>query len=154
MPVNETSRNWLALRKLMGNPHCGEMAGQVWTSFFRAMLRHSASPMTTRSVPGSGWNRRLERGIRTSAYQPCSSREVSASQNVFQLKFGSPVPSLGKTASVRSPAGDVPKTSAVSLSLNGSRSMTHQSLLNAPTSRCSDGDRMPSGSESYARHEK
>ena len=53
----------------------------------------------------SAWNRRLEIGIRISAYQPFSSRAVTPSQKVFQSEFASLMfrASFDRLASMRAP---------------------------------------------------
>ncbi len=103
--------------------------------------------MTTRSS-APVWNRRLESGIRISAYHPSSSRCTATSQNVFQVKLPPAFPSFGHTTSVRIPAGVVPNPRPVSSSLKVSSCSTHQSFERLAASRFRVGAWMRDGSES------
>jgi hypothetical protein len=124
------------------------MAGNVTNSFLRAISRQADIPMMATPLPPRSWKRKLDSGMRSSAYHPWSSRCTAASQNVFQLKFPPLAPSFGQTTSVRIPAGVVPNASAVSLSLNVSSWRTHQSFERLAPSRRSVGAWIPDGSES------
>jgi hypothetical protein len=127
-------------------PHSWGTAGQEIISFRRAILRARVTPMTV--CPSSDWKRRLDRGIRITAYHPSPSRDTAASQKVFHAMLGGGDPSFPKAASVRRPVGVVAKRRVFCRSRNVSRLTRNQSFRKLDSSRRRDTAWIPSGSRS------